>query len=59
MAKNKKTTTTTTTNDADLPDAAKKAEHGAKTYERKKRKIEAGLNRLRDRFGLDDHDLQS
>lgn len=31
-----------------------KAEHGAKTAGRKKRRIEAGENRLRDHFGADD-----
>lgn len=32
----------------------KTAEHGAKTAGRKKRRIEAGENRLRDHFGGDD-----
>lgn len=31
-----------------------KAEHGAKTAGRKKRRIEAGENRLRDHFGADE-----
>ena len=46
-------------NEINLQPTGKKAVHDATAYQRKKRKIEAGLNRLLDRFGLDDHDLQS